>query len=166
MPEDKDFNREEKAAVETAFKQPTRDVDIYRDTFIRYMGYSNEIGESFRPLVPKSFVAASYGMAIGYVCTDTFDKALRLQMDGASSREVAIKGGDVFGWQMLASVAIPGLVINRITWATKTLLSRAPVAVLKTVPTLVGLASIPLIIHPIDTMVDRLMDATYRKTVR
>jgi len=54
----------------------------------------------------------------------------------------------------------------RITWATKTLLSRAPVAVLKTVPTLVGLASIPLIIHPIDSMVDRLMDATYRKTVR
>jgi len=81
--------------------------------FAHFLGYSNEIGESFRPLVAKSFVAASYGMAIGYVCTDTFDKALRLQMDGASSREVAIKGGDVFAWQMLASVAIPGLVINR-----------------------------------------------------
>lgn len=76
-------------------------------------GYSNEIGESFRPLVPKSLVAASYGMAIGYVCTDTFDKALRLQMGGASHREVAIKAGDVFVWQMLASVAIPGMVINR-----------------------------------------------------
>ncbi|XP_033169699.1 mitochondrial fission process protein 1 [Drosophila mauritiana] len=164
MSEDKQFIRREKDTKKTS--TALKEVDIYRDTFIRYMGYSNEIGESFRPLVPKSLVAASYGMAIGYVCTDTFDKALRLQMDGASSREVVVKGGDVFCWQMLASVAIPGLVINRITWATKTLLSKAPMPVLKTVPTLVGLASIPLIIHPIDSMVDRLMDATYRKTVR
>ncbi|XP_016990612.1 mitochondrial fission process protein 1 [Drosophila rhopaloa] len=166
MSEDKQLIEREPETKETGHKTITKDVDIYRDTFIRYMGYSNEIGESFRPLVPKSLVAASYGMAIGYVCTDTFDKTLRLQMEGASPREVAIKGGDVFAWQMLASVAIPGLVINRITWATKRLLSRAPVPILKTVPTLVGLASIPLIIHPIDSMVDRLMDATYRKMVR
>jgi len=38
MPEDKDFKRGEKETLETAFKQPARDVDIYRDTFIRYMG--------------------------------------------------------------------------------------------------------------------------------
>lgn len=52
-------------------------------------------------------------MAIGYVCTDTFDKVLRLRMNGAPNREVLVKGGDVFSWQMLASVTIPGLVINR-----------------------------------------------------
>ncbi|XP_020808432.1 mitochondrial fission process protein 1 isoform X2 [Drosophila serrata] len=163
MSEDKQFIRRGDSK-DTIHK--TQEVDIYRDTFIRYMGYSNEIGESFRPLVPKSLVAASYGMAIGYVCTDTFDKALRLQMEGASTKEVAIKGADVFAWQMMASVAIPGLVINRITWATRSLLTRAPVAVLKTVPTLVGLVSIPLIIHPIDSLVDRLMDATFRRVVR
>ncbi|KAH8235688.1 hypothetical protein KR032_005292 [Drosophila birchii] len=163
MSEDKQFIKRGDSE-ETTHK--SLEVDIYRDTFIRYMGYSNEIGESFRPLVPKSLVAASYGMAIGYVCTDTFDKALRLQMEGASTKEVVIKGGDVFAWQMMASVAIPGLVINRITWAARSMLSRAPVAVLKTVPTLVGLASIPLIIHPIDSLVDRVMDATYRKVVR
>ncbi|XP_017085459.1 mitochondrial fission process protein 1 [Drosophila eugracilis] len=166
MSEDKQNVLKGTEAQETAHKVIEKDLDIYRDTFIRYMGYSNEIGESFRPLVPKSLVAATYGMAIGYVCTDTFDKSLRLQMNGASSREVAIKGGDVFCWQMLASVAIPGLVINRITWATKSLLTRAPSPILKTVPTLVGLASIPLIIHPIDSLVDRLMDVTYRKMIR
>ncbi|KAH8343310.1 mitochondrial fission process protein 1 [Drosophila kikkawai] len=163
MSDDKIFIRRDDNKEATHKNQ---EVDIYRDTFIRYMGYSNEIGEAFRPLVPKSLVAATYGMAIGYVCTDTFDKALRLQMEGASTKEVVIRGGDVFAWQMMASVAIPGLVINRITWATRSLLTRAPVAVLKTVPTLVGLASIPLIIHPIDNLVDRVMDATYRKVVR
>lgn len=58
------------------------------------------------------------------------------------------------------------IFLSRITWATRNLLSRAPVPVLKTVPTLVGLASIPLIIHPIDSLVDRVMDVTYRKVVR
>jgi len=58
-----------------------RSIEIYEFNCYGFAGYSNEIGESFRPLVPKSLVAASYGMAIGYVCTDTFDKALRLQME-------------------------------------------------------------------------------------
>ncbi|KAH8318392.1 hypothetical protein KR074_003234, partial [Drosophila pseudoananassae] len=141
--------------------------NIFRLTSLRLIkGYSNEIGEAFRPLVSKSLVAASYGMAIGYVCTDTFDKSLRLRMNGAPTREVLVKGGDVFSWQMLASVTIPGLVINRITWATRLAMRRAPVALLKTVPTLVGLASIPLIVHPIDNLVDRVMDATYRQYIR
>ncbi|KAH8288287.1 hypothetical protein KR018_000905 [Drosophila ironensis] len=144
----------------------TKELDIYRDTFIRYMGYSNEVGEAFRPLISRSLVAASYGMAVGYVCTDTFDKALRLQMSGASKRQVAIKAGDVFSWQIAASVLIPGLVINRITWGARHLLRRSPGFVLKSVPTLVGLASIPLIVHPIDSLVDRLMDITYRQHVR
>ncbi|KAM8719957.1 hypothetical protein ACLKA7_006074 [Drosophila subpalustris] len=142
------------------------DVDIYRDTFIRYMGYSNEVGEAFRPLVPKAIVAASYGMAIGYVCTDTFDKSLRENMSGASRREVTIAAADVFSWQMLASVIIPGLVINRITAGSKMLLRRSPTILLKTLPTIIGLASIPLIVHPIDSLVDRFMDATFRQMVR
>lgn len=143
------------------------------------------MGEAFRPLVPKSFVAASYGMAIGYVCTDTFDKALRHQMAGGTDREMLLMGADVFTWQMLASVLIPGLTINRyklqppapaptifssirfrITAISRSLLKKSPSIVLKTLPTIIGLASIPLIVHPIDHMVDRLMDATYRKMVR
>ncbi|TDG42508.1 hypothetical protein AWZ03_011057 [Drosophila navojoa] len=144
----------------------TKEVDIYRDTFLRYMGYSNEVGEAFRPLLPKSIVAASYGMAIGYVCTDTFDKALRHQMAGGTDRQVALVGADVFTWQMFASVIIPGLTINRITAVSKTLLKKSPSFVVKTLPTLIGLISIPLIVHPIDSLVDRLMDATYRKMVR
>ncbi|KAH8272282.1 hypothetical protein KR044_006965, partial [Drosophila immigrans] len=129
-------------------------------------GYSNEVGEAFRPLVPKSLVAASYGMAIGYVCTDTFDKSLRAQKAGSSQRDVAIVAADVFSWQMLASVILPGLLINRITAGSKMLLRKSPTILLKTLPTVIGLASIPLIVHPIDSLVDRLMDATFRQMVR
>lgn len=80
----------------------------------------------------------------------------------------AIKmAGDVFVWQMFASVIIPGLVINRITWAVGHLSKRAKVPGIagKWLPTLIGLAAIPLIIRPIDTAVDHAMDRTYRKYI-
>lgn len=79
------------------------EVDIYRDTALRYCGkpkhhyiiakfqtnikiknlkifasfhtgYSNEVGESFRPLIPKMFVHLSYAVAISYVLAECADK--------------------------------------------------------------------------------------------
>ena len=28
-------------------------VDLYRDTPVRFLGYANELGESFKPLIPR-----------------------------------------------------------------------------------------------------------------
>lgn len=69
---------------------------------------------------------------------------------------------------MLASVIIPGFTINRICWGTGRLLkmAKANKMIRKTVPTGVGLASIPLIIHPIDRLMDYVMDNTYRKFIK
>ncbi|KAG5188923.1 mitochondrial 18 KDa protein-domain-containing protein [Tribonema minus] len=44
-----------------------REVDIFRDTPVRYLGYANECGEAFRPLVPGIVVTLSYAVAIAYV---------------------------------------------------------------------------------------------------
>lgn len=62
---------------------------------------------------------------------------------------------DTLVWQGLASVAIPGLVINRLCAGSRVLLNRCAVRLLsqqarKWAVTGVGLASIPMIIHPID----------------
>ena len=43
------------------------EVDIYRDTLLRYAGYANEVGEAFAPIVPAAVVPASYAVAITYV---------------------------------------------------------------------------------------------------
>lgn len=73
--------------------------------------------------------------------------------------------GDVVTWQLLASVAIPGFTINRICWAVGRGIKMAKFKhkFAKIIPTVIGLASIPFIIHPIDKGVDVLMDSTYRK---
>ena len=49
-------------------------VDLYRDTPVRYLGYANEVGESFRYQYPK-FVVPSYGIAFMYCFADTIDKS-------------------------------------------------------------------------------------------
>lgn len=88
-------------------------------------------------------------------------------MLGGGAKPAAGIAGDVFLWQMLASVAIPGAIINRITWGTGKLLKLAKVKGMprKWGATCVGLASIPFIIKPIDEAVDYAMENTYRKYV-
>lgn len=54
--------------------EKNKELDIFRDTAIRYCGYSNEVGESFRPLIPKSIVHLSYAIAIVYVIGDCVHK--------------------------------------------------------------------------------------------
>ena len=56
-----------------------KEVDIYRDTPVRLLGYANEVGEAFRALINVKYVYASYGVASAYVLADTFDKASKVR---------------------------------------------------------------------------------------
>merc|ERR1711909_6884 len=55
----------------------TGEVDIYRDTPLRYLGYANEVGEAFRALMHVRWVRATYGVASAYVLADTYDKGVK-----------------------------------------------------------------------------------------
>lgn len=60
---------------------------------------------------------------------------------------------DTFVWQSLASVAIPGITINRLCAASLALLgslTRWPLPLRRWATTALGLATIPLIVTPID----------------
>ncbi|XP_034828039.1 mitochondrial fission process protein 1 [Maniola hyperantus] len=141
--------------------------DLFRDTWVRFIGYSNEVGESFRPVVPVKLVRATYGMAFAYVLADTGDKSWKMFRKGGGPKKVFVETGDALIWQTLASVAVPGLVINRICHYTQRYLeknvpkiSHAP---RKVAAVAVSLASIPIIVYPIDKGVSLLMDVTYRR---
>lgn len=143
--------------------------DLFRDTPMRYLGYSNELGEAFRPLISRTLVNSTYVVAAGYCVADTYSKARRVYRTpvalGGGTCKAVITAGDVLLWQTLASVVLPGLAINRICWGTGRLLKmlKASKILQKSVPTAVGLASIPVIIHPIDQLMDYVMDNTYRR---
>jgi mitochondrial fission process protein 1 len=142
-------------------------LDIWRESPLRYLGYANEVGEAFGPIFPK-FVKPSYGIAFAYVGCDTIDKtvkSMRRGDDGTSTLKTSV---DALIWQTFASVLIPGKIINVVTNSSASILkshsfSTLPLAVRTWTPTAIGLATIPLIIHPIDHAVDYFMDNTLRK---
>jgi len=147
------------------------EVDIFRDTPLRYLGYANELGESFRSVVNVKWVVLSYGVASSYVLADTISKSNKVRKElekqpGQIKRTLAT-AADVLLWQSFASVIIPGFVINRICAGTAFLLKRTPMkkTPAKWATVLAGLASIPLIIHPIDHSVTYAMDNTIRRLI-
>lgn len=50
----------------------------YKHLFFFNLGYANEFGEAFRPLVHVSWVRLSYGIASAYVLADTLDKSFKM----------------------------------------------------------------------------------------
>jgi fission process protein 1 len=103
--------------------------------------------------------------------TDTVDKAARMRSsldpaDAARGRKVAAAAFDTLLWQALASVAVPGLTINRLCalslWSLARLAPAVPLVTRKWMTTAVGLGAIPFIVHPIDSMVHFAMDKTTR----
>ena len=147
------------------------EVDIYRDTALRYAGYANEVGEAFAPLTPGWCVPFSYAVAITYVIADTIDKTKKV-LDGTkySGESIntcaAIEGVDALIWQLAASVALPGYTIHQLVAIVVALLDASggdQSGVISALPTTCGLAMIPFIVKPLDELAEVAMDVTFRK---
>ena len=121
-------------------EQKSDDYNIFRDSLLRYCGYANEVGESFRYMYPK-FVTPSYVVAFGYCLADSVSAGYQVmavtedvgdERSSSSSKTLtrsketraAIAFFDTLLWQSLASVAIPGGVINTIVRATRYTVAR------------------------------------------
>lgn len=84
-------------------------------------------------------------------------------------------GLDTLSWQVLASVLWPGSIIRAVVAAASFGVAHAPplpppeatlgVDLSLAFPTLVGLASIPFIVKPIDVAVDAAMEASVSKVL-
>ncbi|CAB3400099.1 unnamed protein product [Caenorhabditis bovis] len=145
--------------------------DLFRDSPVRYLGYANEVGEAFRSMVRPLAVKFSYIVAFGYVTADAVDKGYKTYKNTSKNDEkkvtkVGISAADTLIWQTFASVLIPGFTINRFCHFSNlalTKVSKLPVATRKWTVTLLGLATIPFIIHPIDNFVEISMNKSIRR---
>eukprot|EP00043_Microstomoeca_roanoka_P015062 m.150068 g.150068 ORF g.150068 m.150068 type:complete len:196 (+) comp16167_c7_seq2:31-618(+) len=147
------------------------DYDVFRDSPARYLGYTNELGEAFKLYIQRRTYLASYGLAIAYALGDAVHKGNQRyeyanHVHIPQEPKIAAAGAvlDTAIWQGLASVALPGLVINRVVATTRffSLKSSLPPRVATLLPTIAGLSAIPFIIKPIDKLVDRFMDSYVR----
>eukprot|EP00758_Cryptobia_borreli_P006229 Tbor_TRINITY_DN5101_c4_g1::TRINITY_DN5101_c4_g1_i1::g.25991::m.25991/K17981/MTFP1, MTP18; mitochondrial fission process protein 1 len=163
--------------------------NIFRDSPIRYLGYANEVGESFRYQYPK-LVIPSYCVASSYCIADALSTGYRSYQNTISiarnnnnnitnnnnktSSDIIISQTlkdtmDALIWQSVASVCLPGGIINIIVRSCRYSLVQTsstvilPNSVVRWLPTVVGLGCIPLIVRPIDIFTDYIMDETYRR---
>ena len=141
-----------------------KNVDPYRETSLRYMGYANELGEAFTSYLPDWGLPASYCVAASYVMFDTIDKGQKA-FDAAEEEDKIVDtlriSTETLTWQMLASVFWPGSIIRVIV----NMAAQVSGDEHHILPTLVGLAAIPVIVKPIDTTVDTLMETSISKVI-
>jgi len=146
-------------------------VDPYRDTSLRYMGYANEVGEAFTAFIPEWGVPASYCVAASYVMFDTIDKGQKAYetADEETKIQDALKvSAETMTWQMLASVFWPGSIIRVVVNMSDTMLATKLTEneqFAHVLATLFGLMAIPMIIKPIDTTVDKVMETSISKVI-
>ena len=147
------------------------EIDIFRDSPLRYCGYANECGEAFRPLVPVEVVYFSYVVAIVYILSDTVDKGLKGAKSGGEGATIRGTLGalDTFFWQMLASVLFPSFCINRIVLLLNSLQeagSMPDLLMASWLPTAAGLITIPLVILPLDELAHFSMNKSFRRVYK
>ena len=53
------------------------EVDWFRDTNARFLGYFNEVGEACRSILPVAVVNATYAVVALYILADTYDKGTK-----------------------------------------------------------------------------------------
>lgn len=151
----------------TAYKN----VDPYRETSLRYMGYANELGEAFTTYLPEWGLPASYCIAASYVMFDTIDKGEKAYQ-GAEEEDKIVDtlriSTETLTWQMLASVFWPGSIIRVIVNMAASIISTNNMddnQVMHFLPTLIGISAIPMIVKPIDSTVDKIMEGSISKVI-
>uniref|UniRef100_G3MSD1 Mitochondrial fission process protein 1 n=1 Tax=Amblyomma maculatum TaxID=34609 RepID=G3MSD1_AMBMU len=171
MTKDDSSTAEASSPLANGRRSAKKEIDIFRDTPVRLLGYTNEVGEAFRSLVRVGVVHLSYAVASAYVVADTTDKVLKVDKLKCSNakdhrKKLLNTAVDTLMWQALASVIIPGLTINRVCALSLFLLKRyssLPLNKCKWTTTGIGLGCIPFIVSPIDHGVHVLMDKTLRQ---
>jgi fission process protein 1 len=129
----------------------------------RPMAYASEVGESFRPLVHPMFVRFLYGLSWGYVFLDSAVRTYTVRKYGREAMGYCFLDASIF--HTFASMALPAFTIHSIVkYSGKFLKKTLPNSrVSKFGPVVLGLGSIPFIIHPLDHFTEFVMDRTVRK---
>jgi fission process protein 1 len=138
--------------------------DIFKDSALRYLGYSNEIGEAFRPIIPLRIVAYSYIIEFSYFISDTIHKGHKAYQDYKHHDDVIrhISKASFYTviWQCFASVVLPAFTINRIVkligYISKHFTKNQ--LMIKYSPTIIGLIVIPILPIVLDPIVDKAME--------
>jgi len=138
----------------------------------RYIAYTSDIGESFRPIVNPKLVSAAYGISWLYLAGDVGYEAYKAHRRGPSPIEAANFSESTrlgmlvvkrAAFQSIASMALPAFTIHTAVKQTKKAFVNVKNPRTKTWgPTLIGLSIVPalpyLFDHPVEQATDTIFE--------
>ncbi|KAF7776319.1 hypothetical protein Agabi119p4_4712 [Agaricus bisporus var. burnettii] len=145
----------------------------------RYIAYTSDVGEAFRPVVPPWVVTAAYGVSWIYLSGDVGYETYKAHRRGPSPIEatnfseptrLAISAVERATFQSMASMALPALTIHTVVSQSKRFFVNATSPRVKAWgPTVTGLAVVPvlpyLFDHPVEHVTERTFDWVKEKLI-
>jgi len=134
----------------------------------RWMAYASEGTEPFRPVAHPWLVRSGYVLSFFYVAMDIGVRTHAEYRETQSREKSAIVFGDSLVFHGFASLLLPAVLIHAIVKHSSVGLVRTGLfakhhKVREYAPTVLGLASIPFVVGPIDHGVEWVMDNTVRQ---
>lgn len=81
-------------------------------TIIRYLAYTSDIGEAFRPIVSPKIVTSAYAISWGYVICDVAYEGYKDYKHGSDNSHIARTVLERSLFQSIASMALPAFTIH------------------------------------------------------
>ncbi len=155
--------------------------DKFKDTPVRYLGFTNELGAAFSEVctgasgIARHIPALSYIPAIGYISCDVFDKYKKGE-DGTGEKPSVKMGARELVSQVLGSVLLPTALIMGVQKGVKAIAKKvAPKLPENIVGTftknngrlgkigtvIVSLAALLMATKPIDKLVDKGIEKVF-----
>lgn len=123
------------------------------NTALRYNGFWNDVGEACKSFLPRPLYVASY-VATGAYATSCVYYTARRESNNPKRVDMV---KDAILWHSLATVSVtPALIAGLKAGLKRAGVSKIPCAV-------IGVASIPLIVPPVDNLVTILMNKYHRE---
>ncbi|KAJ6510088.1 mitochondrial 18 KDa protein-domain-containing protein [Mycena vitilis] len=137
----------------------------------RYIAYTSDIGEAFRPVVPPWVVSAAYGVSWLYLAGDVSYESYKARRRGPTALEAAhfsepvrigLTAVERATFQSVASMALPALTIHTAVKQAKKAFDKVKSPRLRTWgPTVTGLAIVPVLPYLFDEPVEHVTDRVF-----
>ncbi|KDR83425.1 hypothetical protein GALMADRAFT_235552 [Galerina marginata CBS 339.88] len=137
----------------------------------RYIAYTSDVGEAFRPVVPPWIVTAAYGVSWLYLSTDVGYESYKAYHNGPSPIEaanfseptrIAIAAVQRATFQSIASMALPAFTIHTAVAQSRRAFRNVTNPKVRTWgPTMTGLAIVPILPYLFDHPVEKVTEHAF-----
>ncbi|KAI7905863.1 mitochondrial 18 KDa protein-domain-containing protein [Cokeromyces recurvatus] len=129
----------------------------------RYLAYTSDVGEAFRPIVPPAIVTAAYGISWLYLGLDVGYEGYKSAHAGQDKGVVATTVVKRGLFQSLASMAFPMLTIHSIVKYSAYGFKNVKNPKVKAWgPTLLGLGIVPFLPYIFDEPIEHIVDKIFK----